>query len=764
MSHRFIATLFVALCTTISAAPVFSQEPAPWTTRFTAKHVFNEGVGRDRGFSSLEWFLPLEQDSEAEMWFGDFRGLMFDDAEFGGNLGGGYRWYDADLDRIFGVNAYWDFRTETGLEFNQVGIGLETLGPVFDFRVNGYTPTVNDTNQRLPLVFFEGHNLLNRQFDAMTGVDYEAVFNLPDLGPIQTRVAGGGYFFDSSNTDAASGWRARLEVAFRDSVAASVAVQEDDVFGRTVNVIVELRRTIQHHRSPSRRSMRHKFRNENGGGDGSTVLHRLADPVYRQQNIVLKQREVVVTDISGDPLTFLHVVEGGAGDGTIEMPFGSITAAMADPLAPTSVVFTPQGGTFTESVTLVAGTRLLSNGPLQIVDSTYGPIELPFSGTGADLSALPALIVGDVTLASNTELSGFDITGAVSGTGITMANVNQTAISMSAADALAFTGSDNITIDQVAISMPTGRGIFLDDSSATISNVTIANAGDDGIQIDSAAVVRVVTASNVTVTDAVNEGVDVNVAGAGNLTLAFSDSSIGSTNTAFDIATTSTGNALVSADNLTLASTGMTGFNADGSGGVGTLFINSFAGNTVTEAMTGGVLLNTVTFDADSTTVLNQPLSSGTLTIGSAVARVMGDGLSLTDVTGDWNAGVLSIFNDTGTGLLVDNSVLGMPIELSSGAGSVVDTMTGSAIQLNTMTSGLLFNSITSIASPTQGIGITSVSGTLTSGAATSSGSLGSSVRYENILTGNELTTAFGTILFDNTIDTVGDTTGLTQN
>lgn len=763
MSHRFIATLFVALCTTISAAPVFSQEPAPWTTRFTAKHVFNEGVGRDRGFSSLEWFLPLEQDSEAEMWFGDFRGLMFDDAEFGGNLGGGYRWYDADLDRIFGVNAYWDFRTETGLVFNQVGIGLETLGPVFDLRVNGYTPTVNDTNQRLPLVFFEGHNLLNRQFDAMTGVDYEAAFNLPDLGPIQTRVAGGGYFFDSSNTDAASGWRARLEVAFRDSVAASVAVQEDDVFGRTVNVIVELRRTIQHTRSPSRRSMRHKFRNENGGGDGSTVLHRLADPVYRQQNIVLKQREVVVTDTSGDPLTFLHVVEGGAGDGTIGMPFGSITAAMADPLAPTSVVFTPQGGTFTESVTLVAGTRLLSNGPLHIVDSTYGPIELPFSGTGADLSALPASIVGDVTLASNTELSGFDITGGVSGTGITMANVNQTAISMSAADALSFTASDNITIDQVAVSMPTGRGIFLNDSSATISNVTIADAGDDGIQIDSAAVARVVTASNVTITDAVNEGVDVNVAGAGELTLAFSNSSIGSTNTAFDIAATA-GNAFISADNLTLASTGMAGFNADGLGGVGRLFINSFTGNTVTDASMGGVILNAVTFDADSVAAGNQPLSSGTLTIGSAVTRVMGDGLSLTDVTGDWNAGVLSIFNDTGTGLLVDNSALGMPVELSSQAGSVVNTMTGSAIQLDTVTSGLLFNSITSIASPTQGIGITSVSGTLTSGAATSTASVGSSVQYANILTGSELTTAFGNTLFDNTIDLVGDTTGLTQN
>ncbi len=748
----------------VLAAQVYAQEAAPWVSRFTGKHVFNEGVGHDDGFTTLEWFLPLNQDSESEMWFGDFRGIMFDDAEFGGNLGMGFRKYNANHDRIYGVNAYWDFRDESSLLFNQAGIGVETLGRIFDFRVNGYTPTVNDASQRFAITFL-GHNFLNNEYHALSGLDYEAAVNLPNLGPFRTRVAGGGYFFDSSNTEAANGWRARLEVAFRDSIAASVAVQEDDLFGQTVNFIVEIRRTVEHTDALARRSMHHKFRREDGGGDGRSVAHRLADPVYRQQNIVLRKTQTPGTDISGTPLTFLHVVEGGVGNGTFEMPFGTITDAMTDPLAPTSVVFTPQGGSFTENVTLVSGTRLLSNGPVQSVASSMGPIQLPFSGVGADLNALPASIIGDVVLANNTELSGFDITGGVSGSGIMTANVNQTAINMSPADALSFSGSDDITIDRVAISMPTGRGILLSDSSATLRNVTIENAGDDGIEIETAGSDRMVTISNTAIAGTVSEGVDVNVTGAGDLELMISDSQISSTNNAVDITTTGAGNAFVNADTLTLASITGAGFNANGSGGTGgTLFVNSFSDNAVTSAMAGGVIFDTVSFDGDTAVLGLQSLSSDTLTVGSAPSRVNGVGLSLTNVTGDWNTGIASIFNQNGPGFLVDNSVLGTPVLLSSATESIVDTVMGPAIDLDTVTSGLVFDSITTTDSPGVGIDITAVSGMLTSGAATSTGSVLSSVRYENIPLPRPLTTTFGTRMFSSTIQIPGGTSGLTQN
>ncbi|APZ96706.1 inverse autotransporter beta domain-containing protein [Fuerstiella marisgermanici] len=731
--------------------PSAGEAGSPWVSRFTGKHVFGEGVGHDEGFTSLEWFLPLEQDSESEMWFGDVRGIMFDDAEFGANVGTGYRWHNPEQDRIYGFNGYWDFRNDRHLLFNQAGIGIESLGQIFDFRANGYTPTVNDADQRLPFSFV-GNNLQLRELRALSGVDYEMAANLPDFYEFQCRVAGGGYYFDSSKTEAANGWRARIEMAFRDTVAASVAVQDDDVYGQTVNFTIEYRYKAEHLDALSRQSMYHKFRNESGSGDGRTIRHRLADPVYRQQNIVLLQENSLVTDGGGTPLTFLHVVEGGTGGGSFEMPYGTLSDAMADPLAPTSVVYTPQGGTFTENVTLVDATRLLSNGPQQFVESSIGSVQLPYSGAGSNLASLPSTIVGDVTVASNTEVSGFNISnGGLVGSGVSNVNVNQSAFTMSPADAITFTTSDAITLETLSIDSPVGRGILLDDTAATVSNVDITSPGDDGLQIDSTGTDRVVSLTNLDITDAGNEGIDVNVAGPGGLTLNSTMTSVTATNDAIDI-TTGPGIAVISLSDTTLESTAGAGLNADGSGVVDSLVINTLSNTTVTDAATGGLLFNTVTFDADPL----PSVESGTTTIGSSGNRVTGRGVSLTDVTGEWDAGTLTIFNQNDTGLFANNSAPPPLFKISSGAGSTLDTLTGPALELDTMASSLVLDAITSADSGTRGIGLTTVTGSVTSGTTILSDSVQPSIRYENIaLAAGTFESNLGAITIDSTIDDV---------
>ncbi|RLT03210.1 MAG: hypothetical protein DWI22_19210, partial [Planctomycetota bacterium] len=146
MKRWFITLLTVA--TLAMAETAEAQDAAdPWMTRISARHVTCAGVGHTSGYSSLDWFLPLSAESDSTMWFGDFRGLIFNDGEFGSNVGTGYRWFVEDQNRIYGVNGYWDTRNDNSLLFNQAGIGVESLGQIFDFRANGYTPAVNDTYQ-----------------------------------------------------------------------------------------------------------------------------------------------------------------------------------------------------------------------------------------------------------------------------------------------------------------------------------------------------------------------------------------------------------------------------------------------------------------------------------------------------------------------------------------------------------------------------------------------------------------------------------------
>ena len=761
--------LILVTLATIAAAETAEAQyaPDPWMTRISARHVAGEGVGHTTSYSSLDWFLPLlPAESDSTMWFGDFRALIFNDAEFGSNVGTGYRWFVEDQNRIYGINGYWDTRNDNSLLFNQAGIGVESLGQIVDFRANGYTPAVNDTYQhQVRNAYFQGKGLFVPSTAALSGMDAEAGVNFPTFYQTSTSLFGGGYYFDSNHSIAAAGWRVRAEAMFRDCVVVGVSIQDDELFGQTVNGMIELRHTVFHHAILARRSMRHKFRNADGSTDGQTVRHRLADPVYRRQNIVLKEESARPATFGGAPLNFVHVVPreaGGAGDGTFEDPYRTISTAM-NPLSAPGIVYTPYGGTFYEPVTMVKDSSLFSNGPTQFVNSNFGSVPLPLSGVNGSLTALPSKIVGDVTLADNTVLNGFDVQGGIFGTNRTDVSLINNRIASSRGDAIRLESSSDVNMNKLLIENPAGRGIVLTDSSASLSSVTIRNSRNTALEINTTADNRTVTATGLNITNTVGsiKGIDANVTGAGDLLLnisgtpgsATASNSISVQQNAVYVSTGigSTGNATVQLSSLTVSSSAGSGIVVDGSAGfgdtnvqlssltvsssagsgidvrgsdgagAGTTTVTEFSGNTVKKAVTGGVLFNTggvvfntVTFDTNPLTPEIEPVSAGTLNIGAATANVKGAGLSIQNSTGDLNLGVAKIFNNSGPGLFVAESPT---LTVGSIAGSTMETQTGPVLDLSNTKSALNFTSLSSKNSPgaEHGIHLNNVTGTITS-------------------------------------------------
>ena len=778
--------ILVTLATIAAAETAEAQDAAdPWMTRISARHVAGAGVGHTSGYSSLDWFLPLlPAESDSTMWFGDFRGLIFNDGQFGSNVGTGYRWFVEDQNRIYGVNGYWDTRNIDKLLFNQAGIGVESLGQIFDFRANGYTPAVNDTYQQGDF-FFSGNGLFLPSTSALSGMDAEAGVNFPTFYQISTSLFGGGYYYDSNHTIAAAGWRVRAEAAWRDNVVVGVSVQDDDLFGQTVNGMIELRHTVFHHATLARRSMRHKFRDADGVGDGATVRHRLADPVYRRQNIVLQDEGFRLTTPGGTPLNFVHVVPGGAGPGTFENPYGTISNAMMDPLSATGIVYTPSGGTFAENVTMTAGSSLFSNGPTQFVSTNVGSVQLPFSGVNSSLTALPSKIVGNVTLANNTVLNGFDVQGGVSGTNVMGVSLINNRIASSPANAISLTSSSGVSMNNLLIANPGQRGILLNDSSAILSSVTIQNSGTTALEINTTAINRTVTATGLNITNTVGsiKGIDANVTGAGNLLLnisgtpgsATASNSISVQQDAVNVSTAagSTGNATVQLSSLAVASTTGRGIVVDGSAGMGTTTVTGFSGNSVTKAATDGVLFNKVTFDSSLTTLGIQPVSAGTLSIGAVTADVTGAGVSIQNSLGNLNLGVAKIFNNNGPGLFVANSP---NLTVSSTTGSTMETQSGPVLDLSNTKTTLNFTSLSSKNSPgaNHGIHLDNITGTIYSTTTTIVDSVApAAILIENIPfpTQNSLVPQFGALtinsLFKDTEATLislpGNNTGIVQ-
>ena len=717
--------------------------------------------------------IPIRGDAEFDNFFADLHFLVRDDSQLGGNATLAYRRYDLDWNRIFGGYVFWDgTQTPLGNQLQQLGLGVETLGQFVDARANVYLPDAFELRGALPSLF-QGNNLIvNRAEVAMTGVDAEAGVNLPEMLNTRTRVLGGGYHFNGHGTQNTTGWKARVETEFNRNVWVDYSVQEDKLFGRTWNVGVTIRyahRFLSHPASPA--SMDHKHFRGEGVNATRDLSDRLSDPIRRLQNVVITQDDgVVATDAGGVPLGFIHVANGFAGTGTFENPYGTLTNALADGAAGTSLIYTPFGGTYVENVTLVPGSRVLSNGPVQTVTTQFGDQPLPFSGSSTNLTALPT-ITGNVAMANTSRFSGFDVTGGLTAAAVTGFTVDNSVITNPAGDAVSVTGATASTLTNVRATSGAGRGVFLNNSAAVVTDLKVLSATTNGLEVTTGATPRLVTVNNLTVDAAGQHGVDLNVAGAGALTYTQSGTiDVKSTGNAFDAAlgAASTGAMNLTLGSFTLASTAGAGVNLDGTAGTGTLRIVGLTSGTITTAATGGFLADTVTFDSNLTTAGNQQVSTALLTIGSSTdtTQVKGDGLRLIDPTGSLLIASLNVFNDTGTGVLVDTKGGGTTFALATAAGTITTT-NGPALNLDPLALSMTLGTVRSDNSPTNCILLDTVSGALTIGTTILNTSASTPIVIQN--TPAPLVARFGTTTIHSTIgptlaDNVDTTTGNDAN
>lgn len=748
-----------------SQSPEVSEVPAAWSMdgqtpyiqRFGGGYRYGDGPGFQNGFADLEWMIPIRGDAEFDNFFIDTHFLLKDQNKVAGNVTLDYRRYNLEWNRIFGTYVFWDgMQTPLSNHLQQLGVGFETMGQIIDARTNVYIPDAFGVRGALPNLFQGNHLIVNRAEVAMTGVDGEIGVNLPELFNVRSRVFGGGYYYNGHGSGNITGWKARAEAELARNVWVDYSIQDDKLFGRTWNVglIVRYSHRFLEHRPQSPASMDHKYFRGEGYNANRVLSDRLSDPIRRNQNIVLtRDNGVAATDSTGTAIHFIQVANGFAGTGTFENPYGTLTTALADPNAGTSIIYTPFGGSYVENVTLVPGTKLLSNGPVQTVSTQFGDQRLPYSGAHTDLASLPT-ITGNVSMASNSQFSGFDVTGGLKSVGATAFTVDNSVINNAAGDAVSLTGAAASTLTNLQLTSGTGRGLFLNNSAAAIKDLHIVNAATNGVEVTTTATARTVTMNNLTIDAAGQHGVDLNVTGAGTMTFTESGTTnIKSTGNAFDAAlqAASTGSMNLSLGSFTLASTAGAGVNLDGSAGTGKITITSLGGGSITTAATGGFIANKVTFDANLTTAGNQVVTTSGLTIGSSTdtTQVKGDGVQLIDPTGIWGIAGLNVFNDTGTGVLVNTKVGATTFTLNT-SGGTVHTTNGAALNLDPLTIAMTLNSVESDTSPTNGIKLDTVSGSLTIANTTLNDGVGKPILIQN--TPAALNTRFGVTKIHSTI------------
>ena len=391
--------------------------------RFGVSYEAGEGIGYTDNFASIDAFLPLFGTPGFELLFADLHWLSTDDSETGLNLGVGIRKYSERFDRTFGCSIYYDRQQVNPFDFQQLGFGLEMLGPSCDLRGNVYLPNWFDNVQTIPAQFAGNVLIIDQSAVALPGGDIEAGMPIWQGSNLTSKAFIGGYHFvgqvaPGTRAADATGVRARLEVRASDIVDMDLALQNDSLFDTTFSARVTVTLPAGRWAQTSDAVGASYYP---GGGD------RLPEPVERLRNIVAQEIPGVVArdPLTNQPLTFLHAAPNSFnGDGTFENPYDSMQRLFDDPQFQAGGVTgyvrqergTGQLNQHGGDVSIPADTKLLSSRPIQLIATQRGARMLPFSGSGG---AFPS-IFGNVTLSNGSTLAGFKVVGGtVSGNNIT---------------------------------------------------------------------------------------------------------------------------------------------------------------------------------------------------------------------------------------------------------------------------------------------------------------------------------------------------------
>ena len=520
---RLCLALLLTLCVTVSplSADTFDPEPvdpgfeggqvsgdvselfgdSAWFGRYRPhvgyRYQAGDTIGRIGGLSSFDAFFPvLEGDDSDWLMFIDARLLLGDDNHnLGSNVGLGARQYLPEYQRTIGGYIYHDTRDAGYANFDQISGGIETLGDIWDARLNWYVPTGTTRKQYATTHVnnggsyqFIGHYLYGGTFTryyqaAMKGLDMEAGAKFYTNDYMDLRAYAGWYHFQASGSPQAWGWKSRVESRISDMVALNLSVQNDRVFDTTVNFSVGIQ-------WPSITGLR------NGPRSDLKAWDRLGESPERLRAIVVDNQEVhdpngglIINPTTGNPYYFMHVATGGNSDGSYEDPYATLAAAFADPRTQAGdlIVYDHRDGSETGNFVLADNTQVLSEGPAQFINSQFGSIQLPDSGTGINPD-----ITGSFTMSNNSVLSGFDITTA-SGDSIIANSVGNIRIANSTITNTSTGAGINlnqvtgtITVENTPILKTNGRGLRIlgGDADVTLTNSTITtNNGSVSVDI-----------------------------------------------------------------------------------------------------------------------------------------------------------------------------------------------------------------------------------------------------------------------------------------
>jgi hypothetical protein len=585
----------------------------------------------------LDFFVPLFQNSDS-LFFATLGVGTETKAHTVYNIGGGYR---TQIDGEWIVGAYVSHdgsQLQDNNTFGQTALGAELMSADWDVRLNGY---IADNEAKVVPgdfgLFISGTNIsiLQGQDVGYSGFDGEVGYRVFSDDNMDVRVFIGGFHFSHDNSTIMSmgqsfgfsyrditGPKARAEVTIYDldeignqsRLSASAEISHDDVRGTTGFVGATLTIPLGNF----------------SGGSGAQALseldRRMVDPERRNDTVLTrsemtKPEPVIIygPGFRSQPTNTLLYVDNTLGQGTYANPTTFADAA-SRPTTNAFIVLTSKQGPITGGATLQSGQTVVAGGETFTVEGAVSHAKFThLFDPSTNVTVVPATPGGNViTLASNTNLYGFDIKGdfgsAVYGKNVDHVNISHVNIDGTGGGYNGIyivhnkSGEEIVNIDHTTIANVGGDGILLASNISdggtstetfTISNVAVTNAHYDGVSVSDYAdqgskITSAATLSSITVTGG---GTGILV-GAG----------------AYGAGSSATQTATISSPTVTGAA--YTGIDANvyAGGGASATQTVTLSGATVSNSAGGGIHVSAYAYGAGSVATQNATITGASVT------------------------------------------------------------------------------------------------------------------------------------------------------
>lgn len=525
---------------------IFAGEPALWASEFCsnnkqrcrvlARHIERGGIGYDQGYTSIDAFLAADPASCKVMPFLDLRGHIFDNGKFAANAGVGLR--SIVKCRSYGANIYYDFRNTKRLNYNQVGFGLETLGKLWDIRINGYLPCGKQVTDPFDIDFAalsENYVLLAQKYQlAMRGANAELGFHFGCRPNVELYAAAGPYYFNGKNGPNMWGGKVRLIASFKQYWTIELSDSYDKVFCNRFQGELTFSLPLGRGSKPG------ESKSKSACDMQDPLYCRMVQPVVRQEIVVVdcqKKCCPALDPLTNEPLRVIFVDNTSNSRGTYESPYPTLALAQAHSKAGDIIYVYPGDGTtkgMNAGIVLKNNQKFWGSGVEHSLQTALGTITIP-----AQSSTAPTMTNSDgdgITLAGINQVSGITVTNTF-GRGITGTNLKNIDISQCTLDAslddqihLEYSGASGIaTLSNLIIKNGSNSGIFVDSSalasSCAISNCTMQNNGV--FAVDASFAQKAVMSLNNNTIDGNENGGFINCGGSS--TLVVSDNTFSNT-------------------------------------------------------------------------------------------------------------------------------------------------------------------------------------------------------------------------------------------